>query len=476
MAKKFEAELGINNKGFTKGLQEAEGSITKFGKSLGKISKIIGAVGSALGAVILVFKSTEASSDRLTLATETVKGAYQGLMQTIATGDWGGLIDNITKTAKAYRDLAAAQDMMQDIEASNLVKKSYLEKTLQSARVAAAAAEDPALKAQYLKEAIATQKAITDITVSEIQARITADENYFRTKTGFDDEANDLMIKNFHKIAGNWETFYGENGQLALLQIQKQSFAYKELAGTLSDAEKLQLRQVKAAVVNLELFKEFQDTMKEGRFNEYVKAIGELNNAYATGDAELVRLTSSLRAANEAQKMFLATIKKMDSLESLNSEADSISRIITGKSRKENKFGLRPNKIDVSSQVKEFSSMQEAIMSLSATFSTFFSDVNLGFQGMIDGIITGLKRLVMELLAKAAILGILALITGVPLSGEMFKNLLFGDSIGSLLKGGAIGGGGGTSVPMSGKVEFVLKGKDLYGSVNRYSSELATGT
>lgn len=127
--------------------------------------------------------------------------------------------------------------------------------------------------------------------------------------------------------------------------------------------------------------------------------------------------------------------------------------------------------------IKEFSSMQEAIMNLSETFSTFFSDVNLGFQGMIDGIITGLKRLVMELLAKAAILALLGVITGVPLSGAMFKNLLFGGNIGSLLKGGAIGGGGGAAaVPLSGKVEFVLKGKDLYGSMNRYASELNTAT
>jgi len=125
--------------------------------------------------------------------------------------------------------------------------------------------------------------------------------------------------------------------------------------------------------------------------------------------------------------------------------------------------------------IKGFSSMQEALMGLAETFSKFFSDVNLGFQGMIDGIITGLKRLVMELLAKAAILAILAVITGVPLSGAMFKSLLFGGDIGSLIKGGAIGGGA-AAVPMSGKVEFVLKGSDLYGSVNRYSKELNVGT
>lgn len=97
-------------------------------------------------------------------------------------------------------------------------------------------------------------------------------------------------------------------------------------------------------------------------------------------------------------------------------------------------------------KIKEFSDMQVAIMDLSSTFSRFFSDVNLGFEGMIEGVITGIKRLVAELIAKAVFLTLLSAITGVPLTGEMFKSLMFGGSVGSLIGGGAIGGGASSAV------------------------------
>lgn len=132
--------------------------------------------------------------------------------------------------------------------------------------------------------------------------------------------------------------------------------------------------------------------------------------------------------------------------------------------------GLREQNFNMPEAIKEFSSMQEALMNLSSTFSKFFSDVNLGFQGMIDGIITGLKRLVMELIAKASILAILSLITGVPLSGAMFKSLLFGGDIGSLIKGGAIPSGGAmpaTNTTNNLNITGSISGKDIALSLRR---------
>ena len=124
----------------------------------------------------------------------------------------------------------------------------------------------------------------------------------------------------------------------------------------------------------------------------------------------------------------------------------------------------------IDSMTKEFGEMQIAIMNLSETFASFFSGINLGFQGMIDGIITGIKRLVMELMAKAVWLAILGAITGVPLTGGMFKNLLFGSSVNTLIKGGALGTGPAKSnIPASGasvgnmsqQLVATLKGKDV---------------
>ena len=113
----------------------------------------------------------------------------------------------------------------------------------------------------------------------------------------------------------------------------------------------------------------------------------------------------------------------------------------------------------------ELEAMQDALVGLAGQFSGFFSDVNLGFQGMIDGVITGIKRLVMELAAKAAILGLLSLIPGM---GQIFSlgNIL-GGKLGGLIGGGGGGGAGSIgNIPSSGgggEVVFKIAGTALKG-------------
>jgi hypothetical protein len=114
---------------------------------------------------------------------------------------------------------------------------------------------------------------------------------------------------------------------------------------------------------------------------------------------------------------------------------------------------------------QELASQQELLGALADKFAGFFSGVNLGFQGMVDGVITGIKRVVTELMAKAAILAILGMIF--PASGifDNFGKMLFGDT-GGLFKGKSGGGnsGVGNIIPTGGlklTVDGVISGKDL---------------
>jgi len=89
---------------------------------------------------------------------------------------------------------------------------------------------------------------------------------------------------------------------------------------------------------------------------------------------------------------------------------------------------------------------QQSLVDLAGTFSEFFSDVNLGFEDMIQGAITGIKRLVMELIANAFFITLLsALFPGaaVPLS---LGNLL-PKGMSSLINSGGGGGGASASLP-----------------------------
>jgi len=120
---------------------------------------------------------------------------------------------------------------------------------------------------------------------------------------------------------------------------------------------------------------------------------------------------------------------------------------------------------------KGISEQQQALIDLSSTFAGFFSDVNLGFEGMIDGVITGIKRLVMELIAKAAFLAILsaifpgagvALNLGTILGGNASK--LIGSGGGGSSKSASIGS---ASNQMTNSLVASLRGKDIQIALNR---------
>ncbi len=119
---------------------------------------------------------------------------------------------------------------------------------------------------------------------------------------------------------------------------------------------------------------------------------------------------------------------------------------------------------------------QLALVNLADTFAGFFSDVNLGFQGMIDGVITGIKRLVAELVAKAVILAILNVLlpgAAVPLT---LSNII-GGGAGSLIGGKATGKtsslGSAAPAGMSQTIKIVgntvIQGKDLAVVWGRYN-------
>jgi hypothetical protein len=111
---------------------------------------------------------------------------------------------------------------------------------------------------------------------------------------------------------------------------------------------------------------------------------------------------------------------------------------------------------------------QTALLGLADTFAGFFSDVNLGFQGMIDGVITGIKRLVAELLANAVILAILNTLfpgSAVPLS---LGNILGGSA--SKLVGGSVSSGGSV---LGGSTIGAATGERLVASINGKQIDIA---
>jgi len=481
-------------------------SLDGAGKSVGGFkTKILGLGAAITGAVVGAFalwkramESTEGTMDQLELLTAKFKGGFQGLMQTIATGDWGGLIDNITKTAKAYRDLAAAKDLMEDVEASNVLKRSYLEANLQASRLAFASATDPALKAQYLSEAIAAQKAITDINISEINARTNAAEESYKTLMGFDEEASALMIQNIRKIAGNYETFYGAGGQAEALRIQKASYAYKDQLGILTDVEKAHYRLVQAAVANLDVFDQLQNNMKPGLFREYVKDLGAYNNAIAEGDQAIYRLTKALTGLEDK----LSDIKKIAGpsiapiahlgIPQIGSAPGAEDILAPGPkmpSAKDYTDEWENTWNDAIQNVTDF--MSEAFIGVferigSGSFAGFGKELLQNFGQLISQLGKMLMSLGTTMLLALTLLKVPTIPTAIAaIAAGAAAMAIGGLMMGAASRGGAAMSGGGSSggyspnmSPQNMKVivEGKIMGKDIYISNKRYINELGQNT
>lgn len=119
--------------------------------------------------------------------------------------------------------------------------------------------------------------------------------------------------------------------------------------------------------------------------------------------------------------------------------------------------------IPAETMTKALQAQSEAVNILSNSFAELFSSTGEGFKGMINEMIAGIERLVAELLARAAIFGILTIISGG--TGELAgiaKSLLGGRSLGQFVGGvGTIASGavGMSNVsPLSNSLNINLTG------------------
>jgi hypothetical protein len=478
---------------------QLDSTLDKSGEKVGGFKTKIFALGTAItGAAVAAFavwkramESTEETMDKLEATTQYFKGGFQGLMSTIATGDWGGLIDNIKKTASAYRDLARARDEMEHTEASNVLRKSYLEKSLQEARLGYAESTNPGTKAAYLEQAISSQKAITEIEVSEVRARITAFEQQYKTLAGLDDESSTLLITNLRKIAGNYEAFYGPNGQYALLLEQKKNIDYKKQLGPLNATD----RQILSAVANLQIFDELQKNLEPGVFMEYVKSLGEFNNTIAAGDQALFRLTKTLTTVQGK----LEDIKRVAS-PAMAAVGNIAIPQLTGNITTPNE--LRPGPTDAGYdaalvRLKQFQKDMEGVMNelqyMVQDFAAQFLDA-IG-QALAGGNTKDLGKGLLIALANFMVqFGVMLLTTGLGLKAfaESMNNpenagiaiaagaalIIAGGAIKGLLSKGAKGGGGSSggggysaaAMEKAMKIEVYgkIEGKDIAITSRRY--------
>ncbi|HUX56732.1 MAG TPA: hypothetical protein VMV77_07150, partial [Bacteroidales bacterium] len=100
--------------------------------------------------------------------------------------------------------------------------------------------------------------------------------------------------------------------------------------------------------------------------------------------------------------------------------------------------GAEINQRQIQAMTESLQEQQIAVGILSSAFDALFTSTEDGFKAMIDSIISGLKRLVAELLARAAVLTLINIISGG--GGSIFKGVLKGAATSMGLTKGASGG------------------------------------
>jgi hypothetical protein len=401
--------------------------------------------------------TTEGSADRLEEQISTLKGAVQGAMQTIFSGDWGMLIDNIKNTAQATREYAVAMDKLTEAQARNKISKGDLEFIIQSNRVMAAETTDPVAKQGYIQAAIDAQKQLTAINKSEIQQRINAQLDYYKTIMGQDEKYWKLLTDNLVHIAKNYDSYITQReGNDAIIT----DLTYKQTATIkgLTDAEKEELRVRTLSNALIRDYLTIQGELsKKGQFEQLLSDLAALREESAKGEQELVRLSTQLT------KVSNQIYSKGHGTESGIGGNFAPAGISLGQTDDLNELAKRA---EIASGIAI--DMQTAASSLEGIFTNLFSAGMEGWDEFGEAAVSAIKKITAEILAKAAVWMILSLLPGGAGLGSLSNYVLGGFGIKT---GGGMGGG-----PIGGNFNSKIYGSDILVASSRYSNTLNNAT
>jgi hypothetical protein len=384
--------------------------------------------------------STEGSADKLEEQMGYLHGAVQGAMFSLfGANNWAGLITNIKNTAEATRDLVKAEDELTHAKARNLLTKGDLEIKLQAAKLMAASETDPTSKKGYLQEAVGYQQQITAVTVSEIQQRITAEEEYYKTVFGQSEAYWDFVKNNIVTIAKNYDAFYSqrEANEKRLTDLNYQA-SLGQLTGP-------QQREREGLMMLLSLMRDYKtlqdDLSKKGQFEAYLGFLGEIRQAAALGDAEILRMTKQIATLDK-------TIIKAGGKEA--AARHGTENIIPGT--------MTPAILPSLSQIQQSNQLMtqstailkdysDVAMGIAATFENLFSAGLQGWDAFGKAALQAIEQIIVKLAAMGALYLALSFIPGFAgfmefigkVSGFMNGNFIQG----KLATSGAGGGGGG---------------------------------
>jgi len=417
MAKqRLEAELGLNIQDFLSQLSKSKDAVGQFAGAIGKLAGA-GVILNELGKAL---KETTQGQNALNIATT----AYHTALQQVINGQ----LINMNQIA----EMTVLQARLNQVLEEN---------RWESIKIAAFDKEISLLREDAVD---ATKSETEQLTALNKALDLHLEKKEFLIKD-VQEELNIVaeQVKRFPNVIKFQERYVQLRKEL--IELQGSDLTQRRLLG---QATEMQVRAEKAHVDQL----------------ERISKLG--NELYEAFEKDRRQAEADQRTAGK----YLSTGYLLEPLKGLEKVAGrkfslpglSLDRTVTG----------RPDEIGMIAMMNEELARQQDIVSgLADTFASYFSDINVGFQSMVDSLITGIQRMVTQLAAKAAFLAILGMIfpkLGILGSGA-FSQMLFGDM--SALWGFGMKrevpspAVGGVKMPTS---QFKIYGRDLATSLRRY--------
>lgn len=474
---RFEAKLGLNTREFDSKLRAASGSMGQFASAIGRIGGVLAATFS----VAAITKFT-AESIKLAAQAEGIKAAFDKLNNPNLLADLQratrGTVDNMTLMQKA-------------VQANNF--KIPLSQLATYFEFATKRAIETGQSVDYLVDSIITgvgRKSVLvmdnlGISAVELQEEVkkvgdfgVAAGNIIQRELGNMGAVADtaaVRFQTFRASVTNLKTSFGEflnNATLVKNAINGIANALQDIAdrGLLNaifeskETTQKRLAEIKKWDVDSSgnpiqpVVDDVAENIEEvgEAADDSLKSISELVEEIKLGAEESRRMAEAWKIVKreiagtaipkaDITNLKIPTLGGMPSLPGLQGTANKGAD------------ALQVQKNQVVLLTDALYEQQEAVNILSASFSSLFLSTGNGFQAMIDTFIDGLKRLMAELLARAAVMALFNMIPGAGLGGLLggAATSMFGN-MGAM---NGINGLSGQNINLGG--ELKVKGRDM---------------
>jgi len=499
MAKqKLEAQLGLNTKEFQSKLKQAQQSMEGFRSGLMRIQQGFMALAAGTGAWTLVKKaidSTNATGDIFDRTMQKIDNSTSMFFRTITSGALYDLWGNLERAAEAGEKYWRVMDEISDMQRSlntafgdARIKMSDLEEVFRD-RTGRHTFEQ---KEKALEEYRKTYEGLQVMQVAIDKETLDATKENISALSGLRDDEIEMFIKGYYQqrkmikdvvipamdeyaekqaeisALGNkaygvnqrtGETFVKNKNALALLNV-----ATSERDSILTKLSPKELQWYKLLERSGRLSKEEEDVL-EKLYMGASKSAADLNSVRL----ETLRIEAMI--SNE-RKAALELLKKENEF--------------TGK-----RITIRPNGVDTSTlgQMQTPFTGEQVIPGLEQTiglveeldsaFQNLFANTGRGLKGMADAFKDALAQMVAQLAAKAAVFGILTLLSGGAGGlGKAATKILDGKGMLQFMGVPQFGGSApvGAGAGMKLNVEGIVKGGNIHISNRHYGKLLGRNT